>query len=377
MRIYLDHNATTPLVAPARAAMTAALDVGGNPSSIHAEGRSARDRIEVARHHIAALVGGATDEIVFTSGGTEADCLGVVGLARAARRAGRPARVLLPPIEHPAVTGAARALADDGFAVETVGVDADGRIDPDDLARRLAGGGAVLAFAAANHELGTVQDVAALAAAAHAAGWLVHVDAVQAAGKQPLAPVAAAADTVAVSAHKLGGPKGVGALWVRRGTDLAPAWPAGHQERERRPGTENVVGIAGFGAAAAEADPSRFAAVAGLAAHLEAGLSGLDDVVIHGRGAPRVGNTINARFVGALGEAIVIALDLAGVATSTGAACTSGSVAPSPVLLALGLTPDEAREAVRFSMGVSNTPEEIDRVLSLLPPIVKRARRHR
>ena len=164
---------------------------------------------------------------------------------------------------------------------------------------------------------------------------------------------------------------------MRRGTDLAPAWPAGHQERERRPGTENVVGIAGFGAAAAEADPSRFAAVAGLAAHLEAGLSGLDDVVIHGRGAPRVGNTINARFVGALGEAIVIALDLAGVATSTGAACTSGSVAPSPVLLALGLTPDEAREAVRFSLGVSNTPEEIDRVLSLLPPIVKRARRHR
>jgi len=383
VRIYVDHNATAPLGEAARTAMAEAMAVVGNPSSLHAEGRAARDLVEAARRQVAGLVGPGgpggvlPDEIVFTSGGTEADCLGVVGLARAGRRAGRPARVLTTPIEHPAITGAVRALGDEGFAVETVSVDGDGRIDLDDLARGLAGGGSAIAVSAANHEIGTMQDIAAIAALARAAGWMIHVDAVQAAGKLPLPDLAGHADTVALSAHKIGGPKGAGALWIRRGVDLAPLWPAGHQERERRAGTENLIGIAGFGAAAATADPAAFAAVSALARRLEAGLDAMSAVTIHGRGAPRIGNTVNARFAGALGEAVVIALDLAGVAASTGAACTSGSVAPSPVLLGIGLAPEAAREAVRFSLGPGNTAAEIDRVLELLPGIVARARRYR
>jgi len=356
--------------------MAKAMALIGNPSSLHAEGRAARDVVEIARRHVAGLVGVTPDELVFTSGGTEADCLGVVGLSRAARRAGQPARVVTTALEHPAIVGATRGLLDEGFSVEQVAVDRHGRIDLDDLARRLAGSGGVVAVSAANHEIGTVQDLAAVTTMAHAAGWLVHVDAVQAAGKLSLVDMTAA-DAVALSAHKIGGPKGAGALWVRRGIDLAPLWAAGHQERERRAGTENVVGIAGFGAAAAAVDTSTFAAVAALAQRLEAGLEAIEDVTIHGKGAPRIGNTVNARFAGALGEAVVIALDLAGIAASTGAACTSGSVAPSPVLLGLGVAPEAAREAVRFSLGAGNTEEEVERILEILPGIVARARRFR
>jgi len=375
VRIYIDHNATAPLASEAREAMRQALDISGNPSSIHAEGRAARDLVEEGRREVARLVGGEADEVVFTSGGTEADALGVVGLALAARRAGRPARVVTTPIEHPAIGGAARGLAELGFEIDAVRVDAVGRIDLDDLAARCAAGG-VLAFSAANHEIGTVQDVAAVAAIARAAGLAIHVDAVQAAGRAPLAPITAVADTVALSGHKLGAAKGTGALWVRRGVDVASAWPAGHQERGRRPGTENVVGIAGLGAVARTADPARWDRVRALAARLEAGLVALG-ARIHGAGAPRIGNTINAAFAGARGESIVIALDLAGVAASTGAACTSGSVQPSPVLLALGQPAPAAREAVRFSLGLTNTDEEIDQILALLPAIVERARRAR
>jgi len=369
MRIYLDHNATTPILDEARLAMAAAAG-HGNPSSIHAEGRAARGVVDDARGTVAALFGAGTDEIVFTSGGTEADVAGIVGLART----GAVRRIVTSPIEHPAAAGAIAGLAAEGFAVEHARVDAAGVIDLDDLARRAAGGGAVIAIAAANHELGTVQDVAAIAAIARAHGWRLFVDAVQAAGKAPLAPIVAVADAVAISAHKLGGPAGVGALWLRRGVDVAPVWPAGHQERGRRAGTENLIGIAGFGAAAqiaAHADASR---VRALTARLEDGLIALG-LTIRARTAPRIGNTINARAPGALGEAIVIGLDLAGVAASTGAACTSGSVKPSPVLLGLGEDERTAREAVRFSLGRSNTDDEIDRVLALLPPILARATR--
>jgi cysteine desulfurase len=233
----------------------------------------------------------------------------------------------------------------------------------------------VIAVGAVNHELGTVHDVAAVAAIARAAGAWLHVDAVQAAGKRPLADLTAVADTVAISAHKLGGPAGVGALWIRAGVDVAAAFPAGHHERERRPGTENLVGIAGLGAAAeaALAAPARWAPAIAAAARLEAGLVALG-ARIHGAGAPRAGTTVNAAFDGARGEAIVIALDLAGVACSTGAACTSGSVRPSPVIRALGLPPARAAEAVRFSTGPTTTAAEVDRVLALLPDVVARVR---
>jgi len=380
MRVYLDHNATTPLDPRVRAAVEAALDLVGNPSSVHAEGRRARDAVEAARREVAALVGGAAEEVVFTSGGTEADALGVIGLARLARAQGRPAVVLVPAIEHPAVLGAAETLATEGFRIDTVAVDADGVVDAGAVAQQCAAGAAVLAVALANHELGTVQDVAGLAASARACGVRVHCDAVQAAGKLPIDVGALGVDTLALSAHKLYGPKGVGALWVAREHDLAPLIAGGHQERERRPGTENAPGIVGFGAAAALAAQEGLAAqprVRMLRDRLEGELLRIDGARVHARAAPRVSNTVNAGFDGALGEVVVAGLDLVGVAVSTGAACTSGTVEASPVLLALGMTPARAGEAVRLSLGTGTTESDIKVVLEVLPEIVRRARMHR
>jgi len=434
-RIYLDFNATAPLIPAARAAMTAALAAIGNPSSIHAEGRAARHLVEVARGHVAALMGRPREQIVLTSGGTEANALGVLGLAAAVERRGGPRVVVGSPIDHPSLRGAVQALAQRGWEVRMLAVTPDGvpavpapgpgtpgagasapgapeagigipqalGAGPDTPQAPGTGpgtpqalwaepgallqGAGLLAYAAVNHELGTLADTAALAAAARAAGALVHIDAVQAAGKLDLAAIPA--DSLAISAHKLGGPAGAGALAITL-DDALPLVDGGHQERGRRPGTENVIGLAGLGAAAEAAAAALTAGawreVAVLGARLEAGLlalgaaapsrDGSPAVRIHGAGAPRVGGTINAGFAGTLGESIVVALDLAGVAASTGAACTSGSVQPSPVLLALGLSPAAARSAVRFSLGRSTTAAEIDAVLALLPPIVARARAH-
>jgi cysteine desulfurase len=380
MRVYLDHNATTPLDPRVRQAIAGALAVTGNPSSVHAEGRRARDAVETARRQVAALLGARIEDIVFTSGGTEADALGVIGLGRLARAAGRPAVALVPAIEHPAVHGAASALASEGFRVDAVAVDENGVIDAGVLASRCAAGAAVLAVSLANHELGTVQDVPALARIARDAGVLVHCDAVQAAGKLAVDVAALGADAVAISAHKIYGPTGAGALWIDARHGIAPLVAAGHQERERRPGTENVPGIVGFGEAA------RWAAGEGLAAQgrvrelrdaLETGVRGIDGARVHGAGATRVANTLNVGFDGALGEVVVAALDLAGFAVSTGAACTSGTVQPSPVLLGVGVGEERAREAVRFSLGVGTTRDEVEAVLEVLPGIVARAREFR
>jgi cysteine desulfurase len=249
-----------------------------------------------------------------------------------------------------------------------LGVTGDGALEVGSWA-----GAGLVAVSAVNHELGTITDPR-VAAAARAAGALVHIDAVQAAGKLPLADLDA--DALVISAHKIGGPQGTGALAIRDDEGL-PLIDAGHQERGRRPGTENTLGIVGFGAAAEATDPATWPAVRALGDRLEAGLRRIPGVRIHGEGAPRVGGTINAGFAGARGESIVIALDLAGIAASTGAACTSGSIQPSPVLLGLGLSPDQAREAVRFSLGRTTTADEIDAVLERLPAIVARARTHR
>jgi cysteine desulfurase len=378
-RTYLDYNATTPIAPEVRSAMVDALDhAQGNPSSIHGEGREARERVERARRQVAALLAARPDDVIFTSGGTEADALGAIGLYAAAVAAGRPPRVLLSPIEHPAVHGAARALAARGAEIGELRVDASGRVDLEALERALAGGAALVAVALANHELGTAQDLPAIARLAAAAGALLHCDAVQAAGRIDLDAAALGADAVAISAHKIYGPKGAGALWIRPGVDLAPLWPGGHQERERRPGTENVVGIAGLGAAAElAATPAAVAArarIAELAGELERGVLAIEGARVHGAGAPRVPGTINAGFAGAPGELVAQALDLAGVAVSTGAACTSGSVSASPVLLALGLPRERALEGVRFSLGRPTTRAEVQALLELLPGIVSRVR---
>jgi cysteine desulfurase len=351
-RIYLDFNATSPLHPAARAALTDAMEAIGNPSSIHEEGRRVRARISRARTQVAALLARPADQVVFTSGGTEANVLGVRALAALAEREGRPRVIATTPLEHPSLRGAVASL---GWRV--TGLD-----DPE---------ACVAAFGAVNHELGTIE-ARAFDPALRARGVRVHVDAVQAAGKLDLATIHA--DAVAISGHKLGAPQGIGALSLVEDRGL-PLVEAGHQERGRRPGTENTLGIVGFGAAAAAVDLARWPAVAALGAELERGLVALG-ARIHGAG-PRTGGTINAAFAGALGESIVIALDLAGIAASTGAACTSGSVEPSPVLLGLGVPPDQAREAVRFSLGISTTADEIEEVLRVLPAIVQRARQHR
>ena len=365
-RIYLDFNATAPLAAAARAAMADALaDVGvGNPSSVHAEGRHARDRVERARRQVADLVGRPREQVIFTSGGTESNQLGILALAAAAEKRGLPKVVATSPLEHPSLTGAVMALADRGWQVRMLPVD-----EPV----------GIVAVALVNHELGSIHLPAA-------PGALVHLDAVQAAGKLDLRVLTAA--SVALSGHKIGGPQGVGAVVLSVDEGL-PVIETGHQERGRRPGPETVLGIVGFGAAAAAIDLTPGSAVAGLhrlaswdpvarrGERLEAGILAIPGTRLHGTDLPRVGGTVNAGFSGARGQDLVIALDLAGIAASTGAACTSGSVKPSEVLLGLGLPPERALEAVRFSLGTGTTEAQIDEVLRALAGVVERARLHR
>lgn len=323
-----------------------------------------RDRVERARNQVAAAIGRPREQIVFTSGGTEANALGVQALAAAAEQRGRAKVVATTALEHPSLRGPVDALRTRGWQVRVLGPDEQPAVQPASLG--------VFAASLVNHELGTVLD-ARLIAWARASGALVHVDAVQAVGKRSLAGLDA--DAIAISAHKLGGPQGVGALAIAVDDGL-PLVEGGHQERGRRPGTENTLGIIGFGAAAAALATCSWAPVAALGDRLEAGLVAIG-ARIHGGDRERVGGTINAAWPGARGESIVIALDLAGIAASTGAACTSGSIQPSPALLALGLTPDQAREAVRFSLGPTTQRAEIDAVIQALPGIVERARRHR
>jgi cysteine desulfurase len=376
--IYLDHNATTPLRAEVRAAMVAAMDLGGNPSSIHAAGRQARDAVERARRAVAELIEALPEEIVFTSGGTEGNNLAIRGLALAARKArgGGPAHVVSSAVEHPAVQGALDELHREGFAVTRLPVDGEGHLNPVDLEAALRPETVLVSVAAANHELGTIHPVGELAALARARGALFHTDAVQAAGRIPFGVGKGHLDAVTLSAHKLHGPKGVGAIYVRRGLALHPLVAGGHQERERRAGTENLVGIAGFGEACrlARADREESAArIAGLRDRLEARLLAIPGARVHGRGR-RVPGTLNVGFEGAEGGLVLVGLDLEGICVSTGAACTSGSLAPSPVLLALGLPPDRAREAVRFSLGRDTTAEEIDRAAEVTAAVVARVR---
>jgi cysteine desulfurase len=353
-RIYLDFNATAPLVPAARDAMVEAMADVGNPSSVHAEGRRMRDRLERARNHVAALYGRPREQIVFTSGGTEANWLGVLGLAAVAERRGLPKVVATTAIEHPSLRGAIAELVKRGWSTVLL----------DELTDTNVG---LCAFAAVNHELGTIAN------ASNVHGVPIHIDAVQAAGKLPLVDIAA--DSIAISAHKIGGPQGAGALAITVDEGL-PMIDAGHQERGRRPGTENTLGIVGFGAAAAALDLAAWPRVSALGDKLEAGLRAIG-ARIHGDDKSRVGGTINAAWPGALGESIVMALDLAGISVSTGAACTSGSIQPSAVLLGLGYSEAEAREAVRFSLGRTTEAAEIDAVIQALPDIVERARRHR
>jgi cysteine desulfurase len=374
-RIYLDHNATTPLDPRVLEAMVPVLrDTFGNASSIHWYGQQARAALDRARGEVAALLGCSPSEVVFTGSGTEADNLALQGLARAAREPRR--KVLYAAVEHHAVLNTARSLAEDGWPVEVVRVDADGRLDLGDLEDRLDDRTAVVAVMMANNETGVVQPVAEVVRLARARGASVHCDAVQAAGKLPLDLRTLDVDTLAISAHKIYGPKGAGALFVRRNTKLRPFLRGGAQERNRRAGTENVAGIVGFGRAALlarEEGAADAARIAVLRDRLEALLAEGAGARPNGGGV-RVANTANLSFEGVEAESLLMALDLAGVAVSTGAACAAGAVEPSHVLRAMGLRPERVQGSLRFSLGRGTDADEVERAAAVVVEAVTRQR---
>jgi cysteine desulfurase len=374
--IYLDHNAITPVRPEAKAAVAAALDVFGNPSSVHQAGRAARDLLDRARAQVAGALGAAPKDVVFTSGATEGAALAIRG-ALAAAPAGRR-RVVAGAVEHPCVLSLARALEKDGTPLTVVPVDRRGLVDPAAFRAALGPDVALAAVMRANNETGVLQPVAELAAAAREAGALFLCDAVQAAGKIPLDVRTLGADLVVITAQKLGGPRGAGALWLSPGIRLAPLF-GGEQERARRAGTENLPGIAGFGAALEAACARREEDAARLGAlrdRLEGGLAAaVPRTRVNGAGAPRLPATTSLLFEGCDAEALLMAMDLEGVCASAGSACHSGSTKPSGVLLAMGLTDAEARGTIRFSLGWTTTAEEIEAALRIVPPLVERVRR--
>ena len=372
MRAYLDHNATTPIAPEVRAAMAPYQgEHFGNPSSIHWAGRAARDAVAAARGDVARFLGAKPSEIVFTSGGSEALNAAIVGAVLASVHE-RP-HLVVSAVEHPAVLEPCRRLARLGRAsVTEVSVDALGRLDPDAVAAAVRPETVLVAVMRAQNEIGNLYDTAAVAERVRARqpGVLVLVDAVQAAGKVPLSLDSLGADLVAISAHKLSGPKGVGVLAVRRGTRLEPWLLGGPQEGGRRAGTENVAGIVGLAAACrldAYADEVRR-----LAHRLRTGLDArVPGLTWHGDPASRLPGTLSCRVEGVEAESLLIKLDLAGVAASSGSACASGTLAPSHVLLALGLSPIAAYESIRLSLGRTTSDADVDLALDALPAAVE------
>ena len=360
-RTYLDWNATTPLRPEARAAMEASWDVSGNPSSVHAEGRRARRLVEEARGAVAASVGGAPPNVVFASSGTEANALALGPGVHAA--GGRPVRrLLVSSIEHASVMAGGRFARE---AIQSIAVSPSGAVDLDDLRGKLASAEpALVSIMAANNETGALQPVREAARIVHEAGGVLHVDAIQALGKIPLDISDLGADLVTVSAHKIGGPKGVGALVFAEGLEgLTPLLKGGGQERGHRAGTENVAGIVGFGAAVKVASDSLEAErlrLEGLRNRLETGLRQTPGVIIFSLDIPRLPNTTLFTVRGLRAETAVIGFDLEGIAVSSGSACSSGKVQPSHVLEAMGFPPTLARGAVRLSLGWSTTEEDIE-----------------
>ena len=342
---------------------------------MHEEGRAARARLDAARSQVARLAGVPARDVVFTSGGSEAIAAALRGVADRAREPRRS--IVVSAIEHSAVLEGARALSALGFELIEVPCEPTGRIDAAAFADRLDGRTALACLQAANNETGVLQPVAEVGSICRAAGVPFLVDAFQAAGKIPIERDGWRADFVALSAHKLGGPQGAGALIVREGVTLAPLIAGGAQERRRRGGTEPVAALSGFGAACAAAlgeldeEPARLAA---LRNRLELALRAMaPGVRIHGEGVPRLANTVNASFPGISGETLVIALDLAGFAVSTGSACASGAVTPSHVIRAMGYSDEAARGAVRFSLGWDTTDAGIEQLVAALPPLLARA----
>jgi len=378
MRVYFDYNATTPLAPDVLEAIArTSRDLFGNASSVHYFGQQAKSAIDEARSAVAELIHADPSEIVFTSGGTEADNFGIRGAADALEPTGRK-HLIATAIEHEAVLNTLKALARRGWRTTLVPLDATGIVSPDRMRDAMAEDTAVVAVMHANNEIGTIQPVQDIAALAHERRAVVHSDAVQTAGKIPVDVRALDIDLLALSAHKFNGPKGVGALWIRRGTRMQPILTGGKHERNRRAGTENVPAIVGMGVAARLALAKMHAEAARVGAlrdRLEAAI--LRDVAgtaVNGAREARVPNTTNISFDRVEAESLLIALDLEGIAVSTGSACSSGTLEPSHVLRAMGFPPHRTQNAIRFSLGLFSTAEEVDRVVGVLPGIVEKLR---
>ncbi len=373
-RVYLDNNATTPVLPEVLDAMRPYFgERFGNASSIHHHGQETRAAVEHARESVAALLGCRAAEVVFTSGGTESDNLAIAGLAAAGDH------IITSSIEHHAVLHACKHLEETGCDVTYLPVDRSSLIDPDDVRRALRPNTKLISIMMANNETGVLQPVEEIGKIAAEADVFFHTDAVQAASKVPIDVARIRCDTLSISGHKLHAPQGVGALYVRRSTRITPLFYGGRHERSRRPGTENVPGIVGLGKAAELAmrgfDRGEDQKMSALRDRLEQGiLAQVDDSGVNGEGAPRVPNTSNVYFDSIEGEPMVISLDLKGLAVSTGAACSSGALEPSHVLLAMGLRPDRARASVRFSLGKQSTASDVDFALALVPETVARLR---
>ncbi len=377
MPIYLDHAATTPLRPEALEAMLPYLGGAfGNPSSAHALGRAARNALDEAREQLAADLGGAAREVVFTSGGTEANNLAVKGAAWAGKARGN--RVVVSAVEHHAVGHTAEHLANWGFEVAWAPVDAAGRVDPDALEALLDERTVVVAVMLANNEVGTIQPIREVVERVRSRrGIHLHVDAVQGAPYLDLDVGTLGADTVAVSAHKFEGPKGVGALWVRRGTPLLAQLHGGSQERHRRAGTENVAGAVGMAAAyglACRAKPGTRARLLDLRGRLQAACLGVEGVELTGHPTERLPGLLSLLVRGADGAAAAVALDLAGIACSTGSACATGSPEPSHVLTAMGIPDAAAMGALRLSLGRGTTVADVEAAVAAVPPILAEIR---
>jgi cysteine desulfurase len=381
VRIYLDYNATTPVDPLVAEAMVRALgETFGNPSSIHYFGQQAKAALDEARGAVATLLGAESAAVVFTSGGTEADNLAIRGVADSARARGRT-HLVTSGIEHEAVLNTLLALGRAGWTCTILPVDATGIVTKASLEAAIRPDTALVSIMHANNEIGTIQPIRELAEVAHAHGAAFHTDAVQSVGKILVDVKDLGIDLLSLSAHKFYGPKGAGALWVKRGTRMGTFLTGGRQERNRRPGTENVAGLIGLGVAARlarERLSSEGALVAMLRDRLEAGiLASIPRTMVNGAPAPRVPNTTNISFSQVEAESLLIALDLEGIAVSTGSACSSGTLEPSHVLRAMGLPSQRAQGSIRFSLGAGTTDQQIDRVLDVLPGTVQRLRQLR
>jgi cysteine desulfurase len=376
--VYLDHAATTPVREEVFEAMKPFYGARfGNPSSTHRWGREARAALDEARERVGRCLGAPPDEICFTSGGTEADNLAILGAWRALKAKGRKA-VVTTPIEHKAILGAVHQAAHEGAEERFLTMTADGVVDPGSIDELVDDEVAVCSMMWVNNEIGTIQPVPELAARAKERGALMHTDAVQAFGKVPIDAQKQQFDFLSISGHKFGAPKGIGVLFIRRGLHLEPLMHGGTQDRGRRPGTENVAAAVGLARAAeltlAECE-AHCARIQKLRDRLEAGiLAKVPDAVIHGRGALRAPHVTNVSVPGTDSESLLMALDLRGIAASGGSACQSGSIEPSHVLRAIGVRPDLASAAVRMSLGSLTTDQCIDRVIEVFPALVAKAR---